>query len=97
MFPERFKTAEQMHIATSNLHKMVPLDTPLENAPEEDLRFVYAVRDYETDSYRWGVCVSSQSISYVVADEKMDLDAELDVQGEDGLPLVMRYSGYLPL
>ena len=89
LVPERFDTLEEMRKITFNLHQMMPLDTPIEDDSEADIRYVYAVKNQLLASYRWGCCVSSQTISYVVADETMDLDAEMRTQACDGLPVVM--------
>ncbi len=87
--PKRFRYLETIRQITFNLHLMCPLDYPAEDASEEDIRYVYAVKTQELGSYRWGCCVTSQTISYVVADENMDLDAEMDTQAEDGLPVIL--------
>lgn len=72
-----------------NLHKMMPLDTESEDESEEDIRYVYAARNQENDAYRWGCCVTSQTISHIVADESMDFEAERTAQASDGLPVVL--------
>lgn len=89
LVPERFDTLEEMQKITFNLHKMMPLDAPIEDLSEEDIRYVYAVKHQVYNSYRWGCCVSSQTISYVIADEKMDFEAQRKIQAEDGLPVVL--------
>ena len=88
LFPERFRTLEEMKRLTFNLHQMMPRDTLVEDDSEADIRYVYAVKVQSLNSYRWGCCVASQTISYVVADEEMDIAAEMDVQACDGLPVV---------
>lgn len=88
LFPERFRTLEEMKRLTFNLHQMMPLDTLVEDDSEADIRYVYAVKVQSLNSYRWGCCVASQTISYVVADEEMDIAAQMDVQACDGLPVV---------
>lgn len=87
--PERFDTLEEMQKITFNLHKMMPLDAPIEDLSEEDIRYVYAVKHQVYNTYRWGCCVSSQTISYVIADEAMDFAAQRKAQAEDGLPVVL--------
>ncbi len=89
LVPQRFQTLDEMRRITFNLHKMMPPDAPIEDMSEEDIRYVYAVKHQTLDSYRWGCCVASQTISYVVADEKMDFSAEREAQGNDGLPVVL--------
>lgn len=89
LVPERFSTLEEIQKITFNLHKMVAPDTPIEDLSEEDIRYVYAVKHQVYHSYRWGCCVSSQTISYVTADEEMDFEAQRQSQAEDGLPVVI--------
>lgn len=59
---------------------MMPLDIESEDEAEEDIRYVYAARNQEKDAYRWGCCVTSQTISYIVAAEAMDFEAERRAQ-----------------
>ena len=87
--PQWFENLEQMRKPVFNLHKMMPLDIESEDEAEEDIRYVYAARNQEKDAYRWGCCVTSQTISYIVADEAMDFEAERRAQASDGLPVVL--------
>lgn len=87
--PERFPSMEVMRQATFNMHLMTDLNAPAEDESEEDLRYVYAVKTQSLGSYRWGCCVSSQTINYVQADAEMNLARQMDIQAEDGLPVVM--------
>ena len=87
--PQWFENLEQMRKPVFNLHKMMPLDIESEDEAEEAIRYVYAARNQETDAYRWGCCVTSQTISYIVADEAMDFEAERRAQASDGLPVVL--------
>ena len=87
--PQWFDKLEQMRRPVFNLHKMMPIDTESEDESEEDIRYVYAARNQENDAYRWGCCVTSQTISYIVADEEMDFVAQRNTQAEDGLPVVL--------
>ena len=87
--PRWFDTLEEIRPIVFNLHKMLPPDTPVKDASEEDIRYVYAARSQQHDAYRWGCCVTSQTISYVVADPEMDLPAQREVQAADGLPVVV--------
>ncbi len=87
--PERLPSMEVMRQAAFNLHLMTSLLAPAEDESEDDLRYVYAVKTQSLGSYRWGCCVSSQTISYVWADAEMNLARQMAVQGEDGLPVVM--------
>ena len=87
--PQWFENLEQMRKPVFNLHKMMPLDIESEDEAEEDIRYVYAARNQEKDAYRWGCCVTSQTISYTVAAEAMDFEAERRAQASDGLPVVL--------
>lgn len=89
LMPKRFDTLEEMQKMTFCLHKMMPPDAPIEDRSEEDIRYVYAVKHQAYNTYRWGCCVASQTISYVVADETMDFEAERAAQANDGLPVVI--------
>lgn len=85
---KRFETLEELRRKTFNLHQMVSVDAENEDDSEEDIRYVYAVKNQPECNYRWGICVSSQTINYIVADPSMDLIAEMDTQARDGMPLV---------
>lgn len=85
----RFKKTETMRQATFNLHLMVGLPEPVEDNSEADINYVYAVKDQSLGSYRWGSCITSQTISYVVARKDMDIDDELAEQAENGIPVVL--------
>lgn len=87
--PKRFQFLETIRQITFNLHLMIPLDRAAEDTSEEDIRYVYAVKTQSLGSYRWGCCVTSQTISYVVADAEMDIDGEMFTQAEDGLPVIL--------
>lgn len=86
---KRFLTLEQLRQVTFNLHQMQDIATPVEDDSEEDIRYVYAVKNPDLGAYRWGCCVASQTISYVVTDPALDFQSEMDTQAADGLPLVM--------
>lgn len=85
---KRFDSLEELRRKTFNLHQMVSVDTENEDDSEEDIRYVYAVKNQPEGNYRWGICVSSQTINYIVADPSMDLAAEMATQAKDGMPLV---------
>lgn len=87
--PEWFDELEHMQKITFNLHKMMPIDAPMEDAAEEDIRYVYAAKNLQHKAYRWGCCVTSQTISYVTANPDMDFETERKTQSEDGLPVVL--------
>ena len=83
-----FDSLEELRRKTFNLHQMVSVDAENEDDSEEDIRYVYAVKNQPEGNYRWGICVSSQTINYIVADPEMDFAAEMDTQARDGMPLV---------
>ena len=89
VLPRRFKLLETIRHLTFSLHKMMPLDALQEDVSEDDIRYAYAARDGELASYRWGCCVSSQTVSYVVADAQPDIAAEMAVQAQDGVPVAI--------
>ena len=89
LVPERLPSIEVMRQATFNLHQMTDLNMPAQDEAEEDLRYVYAVKTQSLGSYRWGCCISSQTMSYIFADDSMDLEQNMAIQGQDGLPVVM--------
>lgn len=78
-----------MQKITFNLHKMMPIDSDIYDTSEDDIRYVYAVKHQAYNTYRWGCCVASQTISYVFADEAMDFEAQREAQANDGLPVVI--------
>lgn len=85
----RFKQLETIRQATFNMHLMVDLPTPVEDESEEDIQFVYAVKDQSFGTYRWGSCITSQTISYIVARDDLDIELEMKEQAENGLPVVL--------
>ena len=87
--PERFRKMKEIAEITFNMHLMAPLGQPVTDASEEDVSYVYAVKDQVLGSYRWGCCISSQTISYVICDETMDLKREMETESRDTLPVVM--------
>lgn len=89
LVPRWFDDLEPIRRITFNLHKMMPPDAPMEDQAEEDIRYVYAAKNQDHNAYRWGCCVTSQTISYVVADEGLDLEGQRAVQAADGLPVVL--------
>ena len=89
LVPRWFRSLEEMRRITFRLHKMVSPDFPMEDEAEEDIRYVYAARNLERNAYRWGCCVTSQTIAYVTADGEMDLAAQREAQAADGLPVVL--------
>lgn len=86
---ERFRDIETIRQATFNLHLMTDLKEAVEDDSEEDIYFVYAVKAQKLGSYRWGCCITSQTISYIVANQDMDIEAEMEDQAENGIPVVL--------
>lgn len=86
---KRFENMETIRRIAFNLHLMVEPEMEVEDDSEEDVNFTYAVKDQTIGSYRWGCCVTSQTISYVVADSDMDISGEIARQAENGLPVVL--------
>ncbi|MFR3079720.1 MAG: hypothetical protein ACLTNE_15470 [Intestinimonas butyriciproducens] len=87
--PQRFRSLDTIRRAAFNLHLMSPPNALAEDDSEEDVDYVYAVKTQELGTYRWGCCVSSQTISYIMANETLDIDAEMAAQAQDGLPLLL--------
>jgi len=85
---KRFDSLAELRRKTFNLHQMVSVDAENEDDSEEDIRYVYAVKNQQSGNYRWGICVSSQTINYIVADPELDFAAEMHTQATDGMPLV---------
>lgn len=89
---EMFPDLESLRRTTFQLHQMRDPECVIEDDSEEDVRYVYGVRNSRLNGYRWGCCVTSQTIAYAVAEPGHDgsaLAAEMAVQAADGLPLVM--------
>ena len=89
VIPERFPNLEVMKQATFNLHLMIPFSNPVRDNSEEDVRFVYAKIGEISHTFRWAACVTSQTLSYIVADPKMDFKGQMEIRGRAGLPVVM--------
>lgn len=86
-----FVSLEELRRITFNLHQMQDFQIPIEDQSEGDIRYVYAVKNPAVNRYRWGACVTSQTIAYAVADPdgKIELWEEMETQAEDGLPIVL--------
>ena len=89
VFQKRFKTLDEMHRITYNMHLMAPLEQVDDDVSEEDVDYVYAVKDQELKTFRWGCCISSQTISYCMANESLAFSEEMEAQIQDGLPVVI--------
>jgi len=86
-----FASTEQLNRITYNLHCMQDPGEPIVDDSEADVRYVCAVKNAAINGYRWGCCVTSQTIAYAVAhtDGEPDLLQEMDTQAADGLPIVL--------
>ena len=89
MIEKRFKNLETIRQATFNLHLMQNLENPVEDESEEDINYVYAVKTQSLGSYRWGCCVTSQTMSYIVADSEMNFEAEMAEQLESNITVIL--------
>ena len=59
------------------------------NNKKEDINYVYAVKAQTLGSYRWGCCVTSQTMSYIVADAEMDFASEMKEQLESSVTVII--------
>ena len=89
LLPKRFRALETLKQLSYNLHIMAPLDTAGIDGAEEDLRYIFAAKDTTLQSYRWGCCVSLQSVAFVAAAEDLNIGRELEARFEDELPPVI--------
>lgn len=80
---KNLKTAEQVAF---NEHKIIDLSEDFEDSSEKDIAYTYGARDVEKKTYRWCVCISSQSISYVYAVEN---EGNIIEEAKDDLLLTM--------
>lgn len=69
---KRFKQLETLERVTFNAHKIIDLSLDFEDTSEKDIAYTYGARDVDNKTYRWGACISSQSISYVYAIERIE-------------------------
>ena len=89
VFREYFDSLDELRRTTFKIHQMLPLDSVIDDESEEDTRYVYAVKSEEKNAYRWGYCVASQKLSYAVANNDMNFEAEVHDFAADGLPLAI--------
>ena len=89
LVPKRFPDLDVMKQASFNIHIMEPFHNPVRDSSEEDIRFVYSVIDHDLGDYRWGSCISSQSLSTITAERSMDLDRKMQLQAGSDLVIVM--------
>lgn len=86
---DRFRDLSSIRIGAKNLHLLEDLNNPAEDESEEDVFYTYSVKNQEADSYRFGYCVTSQTISYLVANPRLDLAFEMHDQRKNILPMVL--------
>ena len=70
----RYDELATLERAAFNAHKLIRLGEDFEDASEKDIAYTYGARDTENRTYRWGCCVSSQSISFVYGPGNADYD-----------------------
>ncbi len=87
--PRQFQYLDSLRHLTFNLHQTLPLGSEVEDDSEDDICYSYAPKNRDTHTHRWGCCVTSQTVNYVVANADMDLRSEIDDQAKDGLPVVL--------
>lgn len=73
---KRFRDLETLDKTTFDAHKLIDLSREFEDASETDIAYTYGAKDVELNTYRWGACISSQSISYVYAVIELPEDKE---------------------
>lgn len=61
----RFDELPELDQATFNVHKILGVEENIVDESEADIAYTYGGRDVENRTYRWGCCISSQSISFV--------------------------------
>ena len=81
---ERFRELETLQQGVLNMHLFVDLTSAAEDLSQEDVHFVYAAKEQKNGTYRWGACVSSQRICYLIggSDETVEKEMELHSKGE---------------
>lgn len=100
---ERFADILQVKEAVHNLHLGLRTDDPRKDPSEEDIEFVYSTKNLAVDapghpgmgSYRWGCCITSQTMNYYyggVDGTKLsgeNLETKIDELLMEGLPLMI--------
>lgn len=76
---KRFQNLETIKRVTFNLHKLTDLSEDFTDVSENDIYHTYGSKDINLGTYRWGCCISSQSISYVYAEEDFDNISTLQI------------------
>lgn len=72
----RYDELVTLERATFNAHKLIRLGEDFEDTSEKDIAYTYGARDTENKTYRWGCCISSQSISFVYGPSNAGYDPE---------------------
>lgn len=86
---ERFRELVTMQQGSLNLHLFVTLTDPAEDLSQEDVHFVYAAKSQANGSYRWGACVSSQRICYLIGGSQETIEHEMELHARGELLLVI--------
>ncbi len=72
----RYKKTEKLDQATFNVHKLIGVEDDIEDKGETDIVYTYGGRDVENRTYRWGCCISKQSISFVYGPSNNNYDTK---------------------
>ena len=70
----RFEELALLDKTTFLAHKLISLSADFEDASEMDITYTYGARDVENKTFRWGCCISSQSISFVYGPSNNNYD-----------------------
>ena len=84
----RFNELETIERITFNEHKLIDISRDFSDPSEKDIAYTYGAKDTNMCSYRWGACITSQSISYVYATDDMTT-ANVAEQSRDDVFLTM--------
>lgn len=84
----RFDELETIERITFNEHKLIDISYDFSDPSEKDIAYTYAAKDTTMCSFRWGACITSQSISYVYATDDMTA-ASVEEQSRDDVFLTM--------
>ena len=84
----RFNELETIERITFNEHKLIDISRDFSDPSEKDVAYTYGAKDTNMCSYRWGACITSQSISYVYATDVMTV-ANVAEQSRDDVFLTM--------
>ena len=92
----RFNELETIERITFNEHKLIDISRDFSDPSEKDIAYTYGAKDTNMCSYRWGACITSQSISYVYATDDMTT-ANVAEQSRDDVFLTMLAVSYTHL